>query len=45
MSKPDTQKSDKPQDKPAETTRSNEIRDETLDEVSGGRRTRPASPM
>lgn len=45
MSKPDTQKSEKPQDKPAEATRSDEIREEALNEVSGGRRTRPASPM
>lgn len=45
MSKPDTRKSEKPQEKPAETTSSDGIRDETLDEVSGGRRTRPASPM
>lgn len=45
MNKPDTQKTEKPQDKTAEINRSDEIRDEALDEVSGGRRTRPASPM
>ena len=45
MSKPETEKTEKPQDKSVETTRSDEIRDETLDNVSGGRRTRPGSSM
>jgi len=45
MTKPGTEKTEKPQDKSSETNRSDEIRDETLENVSGGRRTRPSSSM
>jgi len=41
MTKLDTQKTEKPQDKSSDAKNNDEIRDEALDTVSGGRRSRP----